>query len=160
MEQQKCMNVIRRLEKLTKQRPTPEDTLINIAETCENVDLGEEGWANFYSYITCQDRDEWVYMKKCHLKTLGDLTEEEMARIEQDLENKMPQKNNTMYRTYENGIETFVEVKYFDPNTLNNNGKQMVGSCESIQEEKSGYEFERVSEKSLTELQEDEKRPS
>ena len=152
------MNAIRKLKKLTKNRPQPEDVLINIAESCENLDLGEEGWANFYNFITCQCPEEWEYMDKCDLKTLGDLTEGEMERIERDIENQMPD-HNVIHRSFQNGIETFVDVKYFDPNRINTNGEQVARSCQSIQEEKSGDEFERVAEESLCLLQEDEKCP-
>ena len=97
-------------------------------------------------------------MDKCDLKTLGDLTEGEMERIERDIENQMPD-HNVIHRSFQNGIETFVDVKYFDPNRINTNGEQVVRSCQSIQEEKSGNELERVPEESLSNIQEDEKRP-
>ena len=71
----------------------------------------------------------------------------------------MPRDDNIMHRTYENGIETFVDVKYFDPVLVNNNGKRLARSCKSIQEEKSGDEFERVTKESISNVQEDEKRP-
>ena len=71
MEKANCLQAIRILKKKTKQRPNPEDIIINIAETCKDLDLGEDGWANFYAYITCNDREEWEYKPKSELKHSG-----------------------------------------------------------------------------------------
>ena len=111
MEKANCLKAIRVLEKKTNDRPSPEDILINIAETCKDLDLEEEGWANFYAYITCNDREKWEYKLKSELKTLGDLTETEMKLIEIDLEKKANDRN-VVHRAFENGIETFVETRY------------------------------------------------
>ena len=112
MADQGCMKAIEKLNRLTKQRPDPSDTLINIAETCQNLDISEEGWCNFYAYITCNDRENWVYKPKSDLKTMGDLTEAELKKIEEDLESQITA--NMEYRCYRNGIETFVDCKYVE----------------------------------------------
>lgn len=111
MEKANCLQAIRELEKKTNDRPSPEDILINIAETCKDLDLGSDGWANFYAYITCNDRENWVYKPKSELKTLGDLTETEWKLIESDLDKKTNDKN-VVHRAFENGIETFIETRY------------------------------------------------
>ena len=111
MEKSKCLQAIRVLEKKSEERPSPEDVLINIAETCKDLDLGEAGWANFYAYITCNDRENWEYKPKSELKTLGDLTEDEWGLIEIDLEKKANDRN-VIHKVFENGIETFVETRY------------------------------------------------
>lgn len=111
MEKANCLQAIRVLEKKSNDRPSPEDVLINIAETCKDIDLHEEGWANFYAYITCNDRENWEYKPKSELKTLGDLTETEMKLIEIDLDKKTNDRN-VVHKVFENGIETFVETRY------------------------------------------------
>ena len=107
-----CMRTIEKLNRLNKSRPDPADTLINIAEVCQDCDLNDEGWTNFYSYITTTDRSTWQYLTD--IPTLGDLSEEHLAKIEEDLQ-KQVSDVGVMHKSYENGIETFVDVKYFDP---------------------------------------------
>ena len=153
-----CIKAIRKLEKLSIQRPDPSDVLINIAESVRNRLLDDTSWANFYSYITCDDRDEWEYRPKSELPTLGDLTEEQLCSIERDLDKQMDM-SNMVCKSFQNGIETFVDVKYLSPNNINNNAQRLVKSRKTIQEEKSGNELERVPEESLSNIQEDEKRP-
>lgn len=153
-----CLKAIRKLEKLSNQRPDPSDVLINIAESVRNRELDDTSWANFYCYITCDDRDEWEYRPKSELPTLGDLTEEQLCNIERDLQKQLDT-SNMVCKTFQNGMETFVDVKYLSPNNINNNAQCLVDSREEFQEEKSGNELERVPEESILNLQEDEKRP-
>ena len=105
------MRAIKKLERLAKTRQDPADMLINIAESCKNANMDDESWANFYCYITCPNRDEWEYKPKNEIKTMGDLTEEELAMIEADLA-RQTNEDNLVHRTFKNGIETFVECKY------------------------------------------------
>ena len=152
-----CMRTIEKLNRLNKSRPDPADTLINIAEVCQGCDLNDEGWTNFYSYITTSDRSTWQYLTD--IPTLGDLSEEHLAKIEEDLQ-KQVSDVGVMHKSYENGIETFVDVKYFDPIIDKENGEQVARFCETVQEETSRTDTETVFEGSERGVQEDEKRPS
>lgn len=146
-----CMRAIKKLERLTKMSHDPADMLINIADSCKNVNMDDESWANFYCYITCPNRDEWEYKPKNEIKTMGDLTEEEFAMIEADLARKT-NGDNMVHTVFENGIETFVDCKY-----INNHGEQVARICEELPQETSGSELETVFESSLRGIQEDEK---
>ena len=107
MVDQDCMRAIKKLNELFELRPEPSDTLINIAETCQNLNLSDEGWCNFYEYITTTDREAWKYKPRSAFKTMGDLTEEELEKIEADLQGRL--NCNMEYTGYENGIETFID---------------------------------------------------
>ena len=134
------MRAIAKLERLTKSRSDPSNTLINIAEACNNITMDEEAWSNFYQYITTEDRENWVFRPQSELKTLGDLSVEEIEKIEKDLDAKNTVRNKMAYRVFENGIETFVDVKYLDSNNikeLNDGRKSLVGVCKTVPEEKS-----------------------
>ena len=95
-----CMRTINKLKKLNKSRPDPADLLSNIAEVCQRCDLDHEGWSNFYSYITTPDKSEWKYQK--NIPTLGDLSEEDLAKIEDDL-NKQVSDVGVFHKAYQNG---------------------------------------------------------
>lgn len=106
---QNCMNTIQRLDRLCTMRPSPEDTLINIAEAVRDSDMDEEAWANFYTYITTENRGEWQYRPKSEIKTLGDLSPEQLQEIDRTL-CKQLEKHDKDVEVIQNGIETMVFV--------------------------------------------------
>ena len=139
-----CLCAIAKLERLAKSRSDPSSTLINIAEACKNITMDNEAWSNFYCYITREDRENWVYRPQSELKTLGDLSVEEMEKIEKDLDAINTVRNKMAYKVFENGIETFVDVKYLDSNIkeVNNGRKSLASLRKTVQEEKSWSEPE------------------
>ena len=78
--------VIKVFNKLSNERPDPEDHLFNIKECCQHATMNNEEWMNFYTYITDQNPDEFEYRKISEVETLGDLGEEELTRIAKTLE--------------------------------------------------------------------------
>ena len=103
------MKCIKKLEKLNHVRPDPDDMLYNIAEATHGVNLGEEGWANFYNYITLQDTDDWEYQQKADLMTLGDIPTKDLAIMAEELNNSYDECNQDFQVTH-NGMETIIQV--------------------------------------------------
>ena len=139
-----CLRAIAKLVRLTKSRSDPSNTLINIAEACNNLTMDEEAWGNFYEYITTENRENWEYKPREKLKTLGDLSADEMEKIERDLDAKSTFCNRGAYKVFENGIETFVDVKYLDSNTIKelNDAERVAHLRKTVEEEKSWSEPE------------------
>ena len=150
-----CKRVMKKYLKLMEQRPDPEDTLYNIAQSLDNCGLNEEGYANFYDFISTQNRDDWHYRPLQEIHTLGDLSAEEIKQIDDDLQAKLselPCKFTT--EASQNGIETFVNVKCV-PNKQKEHGKRLAGFCKGLPQEASGPQPQGHPQESLCRIQEE-----
>ena len=121
--------VIEKLNKLEEGRPEPEDLFHNIISSVDGENLSEEEWCNFYRYITSQNREDFKYLPRSEIITLGDLGDEKLAEIQKTMEYGEDQSVEYI----QNGIETRLFVKNV-PSILkkNNNGKRLDGACEKI----------------------------
>ena len=121
--------VIKVFNRLSKERPDPEDHLFNIKECCENATMNDEEWMNFYTYITDQNTDEFVYRKITDVETLGDLGEEELTRIAKTLEYS----DEFVVESHTNGDEINIFVKRSPITSKNNHhAKPLDGASEEI----------------------------
>ena len=122
--------LIQKLEKVGNERPDPEDTLHNIARAVDGAELSEEEWVNFYRYITMQNREEFEYIAREKIVTLGDLGDDELEKIQK----KIAFGEGRDVEWYQNGNETKLIVKNL-PNNNNkekNGKKPMVGPRSSV----------------------------
>ena len=143
--------IIKKLEKLGNDRPNPEDTLHNIARATEGAELSDEEWVNFYRYITTQNREEFEYVARDTIVTLGDLGDEELEKIQK----KIAFGEGREVEWYQNGNETTLIVKNItNNNNKEKNGKSLVRPCESIPISPQGCQFESRTPGSLEDIQE------
>jgi hypothetical protein len=127
--------VIKVFNKLSKERPDPEDHLFNIKECCENATMNDEEWMNFYSYITDQNQDEFEYRKITDVETLGDLGEEELSRIAKTLEYS----DEFIVESHTNGDEINIMVKRSLITSKNNHhAEPLDGALEEISSRSQG----------------------
>ena len=120
--------VIKKLTKLGNERPEPDDHLYNITKCVEGVTLNEEEWCNFYRYITTQDKEEFDYLPRSEIHTLGDLGDEELNRIQKNIAFG----EGREVECYQNGTETTLIVKNVTTTNKDNGKKPVVGSCSSV----------------------------
>ena len=116
--------VIKKLTKLGNERPEPDDHLYNITKCVEGVTLNEEEWCNFYRYITTQDKEEFDYLPRSEIHTLGDLGDEELNRIQKNIAFG----EGREVECYQNGTETTLIVKNVTT-TNKDNGKKPNHFC-------------------------------
>ena len=117
--------VIRKLKKLGNNRPDPEDHLYNVTQCVENSNMSEEEWCNFYRYITCQDQEEFEYLPRSQITTLGDLGDETLEKIQKQI--VYGDKQCVEY--FQNGMETTMIVKNIQPIKDKENGKKSVAAA-------------------------------
>ena len=121
--------VIKVFNKLSKERPDPEDHLFNIKECCQDASMNDEEWMNFYTYITDQNTDEFEYRKITDVETLGDLGEEELTRIAKTLEYS----DEFVVESHTNGDEINILVKRSPITSKNNHhAKPLDGAFEKL----------------------------
>ena len=114
--------VVRRLQKLENNRPDPSDHLINIVEATRGIKLTDEEEANFYNYITCQDKDDFEYLPRSEIVTLEDLGEDEIKKIHDELYSDYDMK------CVKNGMDIILTT-----NKKDKNGESLVGACKEVQ---------------------------
>jgi hypothetical protein len=132
--------VIKVFNKLSNERPDPEDHLFNIKECCQHATMNDEEWMNFYTYITDQNQDEFEYRKITDVETLGDLGEEELTRIAKTLEYS----DEFVVESHTNGDEINIFVKRSLITSKNNNhAEPMDGALEEISSSPQGNITER-----------------
>jgi len=121
--------VISKLNKLEKGRPEPDDMFHNIITSVDGENLSEEEWCNFYRYITSQNREEFTYLPRSEITTLGDLGEEKLAEMQKMLDYGEDQSVECI----QNGMVTHLFVKNV-PSIIKKklDGKFMDGSCKEI----------------------------
>ena len=76
------------LDKLDAQRSDPSDHLFNIARVMETVKMNEEESVNFYAYICSPDKEDFEYKPRSEYVTLGDLGDEELQRLHNEIYGK------------------------------------------------------------------------
>ena len=131
-----CSRVIKKLERLEQRRPDPSDHLVNIMRAVEGEDMNDEAWCNFYRYITCQNKDDWEFLPREEVVTLGDLPPEYIKSVEKTLEYP-PEQTVTVCK---NGIEFLINVK--NTNTIDKNESLASTSEKSVRcEQKQGVEL-------------------
>ena len=131
-----CSRVIKKLERLEQRRPDPSDHLVNIMRAVEGEDMDDEAWCNFYRYITCQNRDDWEFLPREEVVTLGDLPPEYIESVQKTLEYP-PEQTATVCK---NGIEFLINVK--NTNTIDKNESLASTSEKSVRcEQKQGVEL-------------------
>ena len=144
--------VIGKLTRLGENRPDPEDHLYNIVRCVENSELNEEEWCNFYRYITCQNKEEFEYLPRDQITTLGDLGDEKLEEIQKSI--GYGEDKSVEY--FQNGNETTIIVKNL-PYIIN--GKEpVVGSCEKISCEPQRTIFESCSQGCRENIQESDEK--
>ena len=108
---------INRLTRMNKQRPSPGDFIYNLAEIAADLKFTQEEWTNFYIYVTLQDKDEFEWKPAGTVETLGDIADEELIALNEELV-------QPGCDVRKNGIETTVMVKNMENLVLNKtNGK-------------------------------------
>ena len=115
------------LDKYDQNRSDPTDHIYNVARVMEEVPLNEEESVNFCAYICVSDKSEFEYKPRSEYVTLGDLGEEELER----LHNEIYGENHFNQITHEyppNGNEINLVVS----NIKGNDGQRMVRSCKEI----------------------------
>ena len=106
-----CLKCIKKLNNLIEHRPDPDDMLYNIAESVNGVDLTEEGWSNFYNYITEQDPDNWHYKQQSDVMTMGDIPENDLQLMANELNDEYEKSLKVQdYKVTHNGMETIIEI--------------------------------------------------
>jgi hypothetical protein len=122
-EKENFDKAIKKLTQLGTTRPDPEDHIYNIIRATENTEMGDEEWCNFYMYITCQHKEEFKYLPRSEMITLGDLGDEELNRIQEEIG---VGKHSTI-ECVQNGFETHMRVSNVIPITIKeNNGKKQL----------------------------------
>ena len=144
--------VIKKLEQFGKDRPSPEDHLYNISKCVEGNNMSGEEWANFYRYITCQAKEEFEYLTRDKIVTLGDLGEEKL----QEIEDSLAYGPDKTLECYQNGIETLMIVKNVEGNKEkeNNNGKKpLATACSQLPRRPQGCVTENCTQGSFQNVQ-------
>ena len=95
--------VMKKFAYLEKRRSDPADHLINIVDAVHGETMSDEAWTNFYRYITTQNKDDWEFVPRDTVVTLGDLDPEYLKGVEKTLEYPPEQsvkvtKNGGMYQ--------------------------------------------------------------
>ncbi len=123
------------LNRYDNNRPDPTDHIYNVARVMEEVPLTEEESVNFYAYICVSDKSDFEYKPRSEYVTLGDLGEEELERLHNEVygENQF---NQITHSYPPNGNEINLVVS----NIKGNDGQRMVRSCEEIQSQCGGQE--------------------
>ena len=121
-----CNRVIKKFEKLEIRRSDPSDHLVNIMNAVEGEEMGDEAWCNFYRYITCQNKDEWVFVPRNKVVTLGDLDPEYIKSVEKMLEYPPEQTVNV----WKNGVDIHISVE--NVNTIDKENEPLARTFESI----------------------------
>ena len=132
-----CKKVIKKLERLEERRPDPSDHLVNIMRAVEGEEMNDEAWCNFYRYITCQNKDDWEFIPRAEVMTLGDLPPEYIESVQKTLKYP-PEQTATVCK---NGIEFLINVKNTD--TIDKKHESVASASEkSIRcEQKQGVEL-------------------
>ena len=114
--------VMKKLTKLEKRRADPSDHFINIVEAVRGENMTDEAWTNFYIYITSQNKDDWEYVSRDKVVTLGDLDPEYLREVEKTLEYPPEQS----VKVVKNGIDIHIDVNYNPIKDKESNAEPMV----------------------------------
>ena len=149
--------VIKKLVRLGRDRPDPEDHLYNVTQCLEGIELSEEEECNFYRYITCQNTEDFEYLPRSEIVTLGDLGDEELERIQKSIGFG----ENEDVECFQNGMETTMIVKNVTNTNIKDNGKKFLdGPRRIVQSSPQGGKFESCPPGSLEDIQEISSRSS
>ena len=138
-----CNRVIQKFEKLEKRRPDPSDHLVNIMNAIEGADMNDEAWCNFYRYITCQNKDDWEFVPREKVVTLGDLDPEYIKSVEKMLEYPPEQ----TVEVWKNGVDIHIYVNNTD--TIVKEDEPLASAFKSLSKSPPGRKFEKCDEKSI-----------
>ena len=139
-----CNRVIQKLERLEKRRPDPSDHLVNIMNAIEGEDMDDEAWCNFYRYITIQDKDEWKFIAREQVVTLGDLDPEYIKSVEKMLEYPPEQ----TVKVWKNGVDIHISVDNVKTTDIIDKHEPLVGPFKSVPQSPSRRKFKKCDEKS------------
>ncbi len=123
------------LTKYDELRGDPTDHIYNIARVMAEVVLNEEECVNFYAYICEPDKAGFEYKHRSEYTTLGDLGEDELERL-----------HNEVYDTNEFNQITHAyppngnEINLVVSNIKDDGIESVASSCEEIQIKCSGQE--------------------